>query len=244
MYRPHKNPILRSRPCAANANGGAGCRRCRATICAACCALSSGDGGLVCPRPESRPPQQRLRALLRGNDLHDHRHLAAGGAERRGGGAVLPQTAARAAGYEVVILPALADFPSGGLRRYPAHQRTAGAPHPPSARPVSLGSSPLQDPATGQVQPVPSLSPNSADVLSRRSAGRPAIRRILVIKWSAMGDVIIATALVRGHRPRFSESGNSSQHPPCLEEPVRARFSVPTVFAVDLRDRRRIDRQI
>ncbi len=51
-------------------------------------AFRKGTRGLVRSRSESRPAQQRLRAVLRYPRLHHHRHIAAGGFERRSGGAL------------------------------------------------------------------------------------------------------------------------------------------------------------
>ena len=64
-----------------------------------------------------------------------------------------------------------------------------------------------------------------------------AIHRILIIKWSALGDVVIATALMEDVRRAFPDAAiDLNTLPNCLalfkDDP---RFR--EVFAIDVRDR-------
>ena len=67
----------------------------------------------------------------------------------------------------------------------------------------------------------------------------PAIRRILVLKWSAMGDVIIATALFEDIARAFPDREIHLNTLPAWQELFAQDSRFQRVFAVDLRDRRR-----
>lgn len=71
----------------------------------------------------------------------------------------------------------------------------------------------------------------------------PAIRRILVIKWSAMGDVIIATALFEDITRAFPNREIDLDTLPPWKSLFEQDPRFQRVFAVDLRDRRQRGRR-
>jgi len=72
----------------------------------------------------------------------------------------------------------------------------------------------------------------------------PAIRRILVIKWSAMGDVIIATALFEDIARAFPGREIHLDTLPVWRGLFESDTRFARVFAVEWRDRRRRGRKI
>lgn len=72
----------------------------------------------------------------------------------------------------------------------------------------------------------------------------PAIRRILVIKWSAMGDVIIATALFEDIARAFPNREIHLDTLPAWKGLFEHDPRFARVFAVELRDRRQRSRPI
>lgn len=74
--------------------------------------------------------------------------------------------------------------------------------------------------------------------------GNPAIRRILVIKWSAMGDVIIATALFEDIARAFPNREIHLNTLPAWKGLFERDSRFARVFAVELRDRHHRGRQI
>ena len=78
------------------------------------------------------------------------------------------------------------------------------------------------------------MSSYSADL-----PANPAIRRILLLKWSAMGDVIIATALFEDIAQAFAGREIHLNTLPAWQDLFAQDPRFQRVFAVDLRDRRR-----
>ncbi len=72
----------------------------------------------------------------------------------------------------------------------------------------------------------------------------PAIRRILVIKWSAMGDVIIATALFEDIAKAFPDREIHLNTLPAWQGLFEQDARFARVFAVELHDRRQLGRRI
>ena len=72
----------------------------------------------------------------------------------------------------------------------------------------------------------------------------PHIRRILVIKWSAMGDVIIASALFEDIARAFPNREIHLNTLPAWKSLFEHDARFDRVFAVELRDRRHRSRQI
>lgn len=104
-----------------------------------------------------------------------------------------------------------------------------------------MGPSPFQDPPTGPDLPLRALSiPPLHPPMSyfANLPGNPAIRRILVIKWSAMGDVIIATALFEDIARAFPGRELHLDTQPAWQALFDHDPRFQRILTVDWRDRR------